>query len=290
MTATRHSGVHGEQHLRRRRHLPVDADGHRRRRRHRHHVGTGDRHELTFPRCVLHGGVQATRDTVEVDGHRLPQSRRPSSPTPGTSVTARGLGGPGHHTYADAGTYAVTLTVTDDDGAKNTTSKQVTVTANVPPVSSFTNVVAITGDTVEVDGSASTDSDGQVVSYDWDFGDGEVSTGAKATHRYAAGGTYTVTLTVVDDGGLTGVSSAEVAVQGPNQAPIALFESSADGDFRVAFDASGSSDADGSITRYEWVFGDGATGVGATTNHVYATAGNYSVTLVVEDDRGGRWS
>jgi PKD repeat protein len=58
----------------------------------------------------------------------------------------------------------------------------------------------------------------------------------------------------------------------------------------VAFSGAGSSDPDGSISSYAWIFGDGATGSGISVNHTYAAAGNYSATLTVTDNRGATGS
>jgi PKD repeat protein len=199
--------------------------------------------------------------------------------TTGTGVRAS-------KTYAAAGTYTVTLTVTDNGGRTATSSRQVTVSAapNAAPVASFT--ASPSNLTLAVDGSASSDADGTIASYAWTFGDGTTGTGVTASKTYAAAGTYTVTLTVTDNGGRTATSSRQVTVSAaPNAAPVASFTASPT-DLTVAVDGSASSDADGTIASHAWTFGDGTTGTGATTSKTYAAAGTYTVTLTVTDDRG----
>lgn len=71
----------------------------------------------------------------------------------------------------------------------------------------------------------------------------------------------------------------------PNADPVAAFTAAAT-DLRVAFDASGSADADGSIASYAWTFGDGTSGTGATVAKDYPAPGTYQVTLTVTDDGG----
>ncbi|MFC1696451.1 PKD domain-containing protein [Pseudomonadota bacterium] len=71
-----------------------------------------------------------------------------------------------------------------------------------------------------------------------------------------------------------------------NVAPTAFFTGSCDGQ-TCAFNAAGSDDPDGSIVSYSWDFDDGATGSGVTPSHSYASAGTYTVTLTVTDDRSG---
>jgi PKD repeat protein len=85
--------------------------------------------------------------------------------------------------------------------------------ANVPPTAAFTS--SVSGLTVSVDGTGSSDPDGTVASYAWDFGDGGSGTGAKASHAYAAAGTYTAVLTVTDNSGATGTVSHSVTVTTP---------------------------------------------------------------------------
>ncbi|WGZ96372.1 MAG: PKD domain-containing protein [Candidatus Thiothrix putei] len=198
------------------------------------------------------------------------------------------------HTFNAAGNYTVTLTVTDNLGATHTVSVGVTVHAtNAVPVA------VIKADTLSgtapfratFDGSASTDSDGAVADYRWDFGDGETAIGKTVSHTWNAVGEYTVTLTVTDNKGATGSSTAVVYVNPyANQPPVAkisLTPGSGVAPLSVMFDGSASIDPDGSIARYVWDFGDGSAGVeGMTTSHVYTVTGTYQVRLTVTDNHG----
>jgi len=78
--------------------------------------------------------------------------------------------------------------------------------ANSPPVAAFTDSATsavYTAETIAFNGADSYDTDGRIVSYSWDFGDGSTATGATASHAYAQAGSYTVFLTVTDDDGAT---------------------------------------------------------------------------------------
>ncbi|HUF34835.1 MAG TPA: S8 family serine peptidase [Gemmatimonadales bacterium] len=82
--------------------------------------------------------------------------------------------------------------------------------SNVSPTASFT--FSCSGLTCNFNGTGSGDSDGTIVGYAWNFGDGTTGTGVTPSRTYAAGGTYTVALTVTDDGGATGSTSRQVSV------------------------------------------------------------------------------
>ena len=188
------------------------------------------------------------------------------------------------HTYGAAGTYNVTLTVTDNQGATNSVAHSVIVTAaNQAPTAAFgsscnTLTCSFT--------STSSDPDGSISSYSWTFGDGGTSTAQNPSHSYAAGGSYTVTLRVTDNqGAQSAPTSKTVTVTAPNQPPVASFTKSCTG-LTCSF-TSTSSDPDGTIASYRWTFGDGSAA--ATTqnaSHSYASGGTYTVTLTVTDNLG----
>lgn len=114
-------------------------------------------------------------------------------------------------TYAAAGTYSVSLKVTDNGGLSTTVVKSVTVssTTNTPPVANFGFTTS--GLTATFTDS-STDAGGSIAARSWNFGDGTTSTLANPSRTYAAAGTYTVALTVTDNGGLTNTVTKSVTV------------------------------------------------------------------------------
>ena len=192
------------------------------------------------------------------------------------------------HLYSSAGTYTIRLTVSDNLGATATTSRTVTVTApaGTPPAASFTVSCALLA--CNVDGSASSDPDGTVTGYAWQWGDGASSTGATSSHTYISAGSYQVTLTVTDNGGITGTTTRQAtAAAPPNQLPTARITATCSS-LTCSADAAGSADPDGTLVGYSWNWGDGtAATTGASSSHVYASAGPRTLTLTVSDNRGG---
>jgi PKD repeat protein len=204
----------------------------------------------------------------------------------GDGTTASGI--TVFHAYADNSSYIVTLTVTDNNGATCSANATKTV-MNRQPVALFTETTETvnTDETISFDASESYDSDGIIVSYSWDFGDGTTATGVSVQHAYSQNGTYTVTLTVTDDDGTTDTTNATKTVL--NRVPIAFFTESAEtvsSGESIHFDASASYDPDGTVVAYSWDFGDGSTATGITVDHAYDNNGVYTVTLTVTDDDG----
>jgi PKD repeat protein len=158
------------------------------------------------------------------------------------------------------------------------------VLPNVAPTAAFT--WDCTGITCTFDGTGSSDSDGTVQSYEWSFSDGDEAGGATPEKDFAATGTYDATLTVTDDGGLSHSTTHQVSVVKPNVPPTAAFTTTC-AYLDCDFDASASTDSDGTVDEYAWDFGDGETGTGSTPEHAYQLPGTYTATLVVTDNQAG---
>jgi len=160
---------------------------------------------------------------------------------------------------------------------------------NVLPVANITATPTVTGPgplTVNFDGSTSTDPDGSVVGYFWDFGDGHTGSGVAVSHTFGPGN-WQVQLQVTDNKGALGTTSTTITVT--NTAPVADFSispNSGPAPLSATFDASTlSSDPDGSIVSYSWDFEELGTESGATVVKSIP-AGTFNVTLSVTDNNG----
>ncbi len=232
------------------------------------------------------------------------------------------------HSYAAPGTYTVVLTVVDGGGLIGQALWSVTIVAPTPtpvpptptpvpptdtptpeptetptpeptpgqpPVAQITGPASgLVGETLTFDGSGSSDPDGAITAYAWDFGDGTSASGPAVQHSYAAPGTYTVVLTVTDEGGLSGQASWSVVIEQPtptpvpNQPPVAVIAAPPQTQVGILLTLNGGSsvDPDGSIVQYAWNFGDGSAWNGVTVNKVYTQTGVYTITLTVTDNAG----
>ena len=203
--------------------------------------------------------------------------------------------------FVTAGTANVILAITDDTGLTNAKSVFFDV-MSTPPTAAFTFTPANpnTGQVVSFDAKGSKDSDGTIILYEWNFGDGNpVATGLAVTHSYAAPGVYPVMLTVTDNDMEFDVTTQGVPVEmggtgGVNQPPVADFTfAPANGpDVNlsevVTFKADGCSDKDGSVAAYEWDFNNDGVydATGTTVTHVFHRGGGQIVTLRVLDNEG----
>jgi len=202
------------------------------------------------------------------------------------------------HTFSSGGDFTVTLRVTDSSSVTDQATVSINVATssviNTPPSAaiSSSSSVGTTPLSVDFDGSASTDSEGAINSYTWDFGDGGSASGAVVNYTYRTAGTFNAMLTVTDQGGLSDTISTPVILSGSNGGsntlPTAVIKSSASKGYApltVSFDAGDSSDMDGNIENYIWSFGDGTISTNANVTHTFLQPATYTVTLKVKDDK-----
>ncbi len=123
-------------------------------------------------------------------------------------------------TFSEPGVYNIKLRVVDDDGAESSVSFNYVV-GGIAPVAKFTYIPENpkAGEEIVFNASISYDPDGNIVRYEWDFGDGEIASGVVVNHTYTSAGDYKVTLTVTDATGLTNSTSVviHVAESGSNK-------------------------------------------------------------------------
>ena len=188
--------------------------------------------------------------------------------------------------YGIPGLYKVNLKVTDNSGLECKSSIDTKIIRVIESPVAFAGEDITTCSNVPVIFNAfkSTDSDGIVNSFEWDFGDGEKGGGEKTSHIYKKAGVYNVILTIT--GELTGdcdnVDSDELIVV-VQDAPFAEYTYSDSVALKeeVIFDASSSDGKGSEIGEYLWTFGDGNTGEGKQIKHRYSKSGNYIVGLTI---------
>jgi len=213
------------------------------------------------------------------------------------------------HTFSHPGTYIVKLTVIDDEGEVDSQQVAIVVTDAAPIAkASVNNDSPLPGVAVVFTATESYDAQGGIVSYHWEFGDGQTGTGETVQHTYSQGDYYVVTLTVTDESGTMAQTNLGMNVQpgqsicgddsasscGSDFQPLAIitsqyFSCTSNGQVgdAITLDGSASRPAVGSMVSYHWDFGDGSTGTGASVSHVYSTSWTYIITLTVVDEGGG---
>jgi PKD repeat protein len=118
------------------------------------------------------------------------------------------------HAFKSAGTYVVTLTVSDSLGRTGQAAQTITVSGGVDPTAAFSSSPSdpLVNQPVNFNASASRAAPGRtIVKYEWDFGDGTFGSGAVTSHTYSLARSYVIVLTVTDDSGKKGTATGTVA-------------------------------------------------------------------------------
>jgi PKD repeat protein len=206
----------------------------------------------------------------------------------GDGTTASGTLSPAH-VYQNPGTYTAQLTATDALGMTGISSVTVTVvnsSSSTPTVSAGSPITVNAGSSASF--SQATESGGTApFAYSWNFGDGTQQSGSlNPSHTYANPGSYTATVTVTDANNLS--SSTSVAVTVNDVAPTVTLSAPSSGTVGTAASFSASATDISPVVQaagftYNWNFGDGTTGTGASLTHTYTTAGIYAVSVTATD-------
>ncbi|MGH7596462.1 MAG: PKD domain-containing protein, partial [bacterium] len=186
------------------------------------------------------------------------------------------------HTYANAGSYTVSLTVTGSGGSNTKTrTNYITVIDPPPPIANFT--ASPTSGPKPLTVQFNDASTGQITSRAWNFGDGQTSIATNPSHTYINAGTYTVSLTVNGPGGSnTKTQTNYITVSGTPAADFTGAPTAGPKPLVVQFTDKSA----GQITSRSWNFGDGQTSMATNPSHTYHNDGTYTVSLTVSGPGG----
>lgn len=184
------------------------------------------------------------------------------------------------HSYSTLGVYDVVLTVGTAEGCSSSMTHQVGMYPLPEADFSFADACLNT-DFQFTD--QSTVLTGAVAAWDWDFGDGNTSILQNPTNLYTADGTFQVTLTVTTDHNCQDVETQAIVV---HPLPVADFTNTTEcAQIDVQY-TDASTVTSGTVSNWQWYFGDGGTAMTQNPMHVFATGGTYTTSLVVESDMG----
>jgi len=182
--------------------------------------------------------------------------------------------------YNAAGTFNVTLTVTDNQGETAIDTMIITIINKVPKADAGSDILVNEGTEVNFDGSGSADTDGTIVKYEWKEGDTLLGTGVTLSKMLAVG-EHTITLIVTDSDGAT---AEDIVLVDVNEIPTAIIEGNSTNVWErdLVLDGSRSSDPDGTIVSYNW----SPSNTGAIATFTPATLGMHTYSLSVTDNDG----
>jgi|GEM_PF-746722 len=241
---------------------------------------------ITNTTTPLHGTITHTTTII----HYTPTHSYTGTDTFNYNITDS------HNSYATA---KVTVHITSTNDNPPGGPSEPSGPANHPPHANLTTSTyhSFVNETLNFDASHSTDVDGTITRYAWDFDDNTTTTGMTATHRYTQAGVYHVTLTVTDNGNLTNTTHALCTIRPPNHAPTTpTMNGSYDGTRNTQYSFTiTSTDPDNDTLRYHITWGDGTPDTiteyvtnhtSQTMNHTWTTSNAYPLTAWAEDAYG----
>lgn len=231
-----------------------------------------------------------------------------ASTTPSGTVTSwawsfgdgtSGTGARTTHVYSVPGTYTVSLTVTDSNGASSTATGSIVANPLAPAAPSGLTA-SLSGYLVLLNWQDNSSNEtlfyiercagvgctnfANFVATQWP------DAPSYTDYAVIAGQSYSYRVRAYNAGGYSPYSNiASIFAGVGNLSPTAAMSvapATGTAPLSVAFDGSGSTDPDGTVTSWAWSFGDGASGSGVRTTHLYTTPGIYSASLTVTDNRG----
>ncbi|MGG9961343.1 PKD domain-containing protein [Ferruginibacter sp. SUN106] len=181
------------------------------------------------------------------------------------------------HTYNSTGTFTVTLIITNANGCSDTLQK-IDLVKILPPQVSINNLPVAACAPLTWTFSSTVNSVDPVVSYHWDFGDGNTSAAINPTHVFAAG-VYDIQLIITTAGGCTDTATVIRGITASVKPVPNLVATPRDVCAHMPVNFTDLST--GTITNWLWIFGDGATSNEQNPTHTYEDTGYFNITLIV---------
>lgn len=186
------------------------------------------------------------------------------------------------HTFAESGTYNVSLSVIDEFEQVQSASVDVEVLGELTVDIEGPDEVVL-GESAQF--NASVNNEGSIDTYEWEIGN-ETYRGATVTHQFNNSGSVNVSLTVTDTVNRERNATKELSIGSPPTANISISSTMLEVGDRFEVSAENSTAEDSEIVSYNWDFGDNTSNDGEQVSHEYSEEGEYTIELTVEDENG----